>query len=787
MRARLAILSLAALIALPGILRAQELVERIDIVGNERVTRETIMYYLQVREGDPYNEELIRKDFRVLWSTGFFADIKMETEEGARGKIIRIRLEENPVIKAITYKTGKKVKEDDIVNKLKEKDQYILPYSYYNPSKLQRVVKTIEELLTEKGLQAGKVAVETVKKGKSEVEVEFAVDEGPKVRVGEIDFTGRPKLPASALREAMKENQQYSLFSVIAGKNAFKQNKMTDDLAGLKKKYQENGYMEATVGEPKYSQTTVRTWPFFKAQPMTKITIPVDAGYLYRVGEVKIDGNKVFIGARLLELVKMKTGDVYSTAVREKAIEDIGELFRNYGYLWGQVIPVENLDPKNKVVNLTFNITEGEMCILRKLEFKGNVFTKDKVIRREMLLREGDLFRLALFKDSILRVKQLGLVDVEKDPDVKPDPADPTQFDVTVQVKELQRNNIQFTAGYSGYEGTFVAITYSTVNFLGAGENLEATAQYGKRIRNFSFGFTEPYVFDNPISTGFNIYSRYFVYPYLYNQDSKGIDLNLGARIVWPWQTSLVYSYQKLNMTQYNPSTSDDESISTYYTSLYSSMLYTGMYGFGRYNMSSISLSAYRSTIDSPLTPSSGTLYLASIKYAGTFLGGEVHMVKPRFEFTHYQPITRGQSVGVHVQYTFAKSLRGSEIPFWERFYMGGERDIRGYEIYTIGERDPNGYNLGGVKSFVFNAEYILHVGGVDSPLYLIAFHDRGNAYGADQKVALKDMYSSTGLEARIFVPALRVPFRLIFAYNNRRIYADDSNFAFRFAIGTTF
>ena len=126
------------------------------------------------------------------------------------------------------------------------------------------------------------------------------------------------------------------------------------------------------------------------------------------------------------------------------------------------------------------------MCILRRLEFKGNVFTKDKVIRREMLLREGDIFRLALFKNSVLRVKQLGLVDVEKDPDVKPDADDPTQFDVTMQVKELQRNNIQFTAGYSGYEGTFVAVTYSTVNFLGAGENLEMTAQYGKRVKNYS-------------------------------------------------------------------------------------------------------------------------------------------------------------------------------------------------------------------------------------------------------------------------------------------------------------
>ena len=252
---------------------------------------------------------------------------------------------------------------------------------------------------------------------------------------------------------------------------------------------------------------------------------------------------------------------------------------------------------------------------------------------------------------------------------------------------------------------------------------------------------------------------------------------------------NLTYSYPEAqHQPVHRPRTPTDEAISTYYTIMYSSMLYSGMYGFGSYNMSSISPSLYRSTIDSPLTPSSGTLYLASLKYAGTFLGGEVDMVKPRFEFTHYQPIIQGQSHRASTSSTRSSSpLRGSEIPFWERFYLGGERDIRGYEIYTIGQRDESGNNMGGVKSFVFNAEYILHVGGADSPLYLIAFHDRGNAYGAEQKVSLKDMYTSTGLEARIFVPALRVPFRLIFSYNNRRIYEGDSNFAFRFAIGTTF
>ncbi len=527
---------------------AQETVERIEIVGNDRVTKETILYYLSAREGDYFNEELLKRDFRVLWSTGFFANVRIERAEGTKGKIIRIVVEENPVIKTVVYKTGKKVKEDDIVNKLKEKDEYILPYSYYSPAKVQKIKRTIGDLLAEKGLQAAKIDTEVARKGKNEVDLTFRIDEGPKVRVGEVVFEGRSKLPESALREAMKDNKTHNVLSWIGGKDVFKQNKIPDDVELIKKRFQENGYMEATVGEPRIETIEKRTI-FFRKQKMMRLVIPVHAGYLYRVGEIKVEGNKAVNGKYLRSLVKLEKGQVYSTQVREKAIEKMGETYRDGGYLYAQVAPVESLDPKRKVVNVTFNVYEGEVAFLHRLEFRGNNYTKDKVIRREMLIREGDRFSLAYFKDSILRIKQLGLVDLEKEPDIKPNPEDPAQIDVQVNVKELQRNNIQFTAGYSGYEGTFVALSYSTVNFLGAGETLEFMVQTGKRVKNYSFGFTEPYLFDQPITLGFNVFDRRIDYPYLYNQKSRGADLTIGARLFGYWRANVTYSYQNVNVS----------------------------------------------------------------------------------------------------------------------------------------------------------------------------------------------------------------------------------------------
>lgn len=753
-------------LSVPLSIFGQDVLEKIEIIGNDRVTRETILYYLSSREGDLYNEDLLKKDLRVLWSTGFFSNVQIVKENGTQGKVIKILVEENPLIKNITYKTGKKVKEDDIVNKLKEKDEYVLPYSYYDPYKIQKIEQTIRELLLEKGLEAGEVKVDIDKKGKHELDVIFNVNEGPKIRVGEIVFTGKPKLSSSILRGAIKENRKHGIISWILGKDTFKKNMLQEDLTSLKKKLQEKGFMEAVVGEPRIEDMTKRSI-FFRKQKMKRIIIPVDAGYRYTVGDIKIEGNKVITSKYLESLVKLKKGEIYSTKKREKSVEEIGEVYQNFGHLYAQIMPVESLDPKRKKVNLTFNIYEGEVAYLHRLEIKGNTYTKDKVIRREMLLREGDRFSLALFKDSLLRVRQLGLVDLEEGtpPDIRPNPEDPKQINVTLQVQELQRNNIQFTAGYSGYEGTFIALSYSTVNFLGAGEKLQLMLQYGKRIRNYMFGFSEPYVFDRPITLGFNIYNRYIILPYLYDQKSKGADLIIGARIKGYWRTNLTYTFQHINI--------DVPDDSPYSSSPY---LYEGAY-----TVSSILPTIYRSTVDSPLTPSRGALYLLSCKFAGSFLGGDIDLIKPRFEWTQYIPVLGKTSLGFHFEYQFVKAYGGSRIPVWERFYLGGERSIRGYDIYTIYNREKN---LGGTKSLVMNAEYIIPMGG---PLYVIFFFDAGNSLSEEQKLSLKDLYTSKGVEARIFVPALRIPFRLIFSFNSPKIRPEDSNFAFRFAIGTTF
>ena len=773
-------LVLTVLLVIPVLASAQERIEKIEIVGNDRVTRETIIYYLTSREGDFYSEDLLKQDLRVLWSTGFFGNIRIEQQEGTAGRIVRIVVEENPVVKTINFKTGKKLKEDDISNKLKEKDEYILPYSYYSAAKVQKVVATITSLLLEKGMYAAKVEVDTDRK-KNEIDLTFKIDEGPRVRVAEVVLTGNPKLPATVLMASMKSNRPHGLISWMAGSDVYKENKLTEDLEKIKAKFQEHGYMEATVGQPQVEQIQKRTL-LFKKQTMLRVSIPVNAGDRYTVGEVSLEGNKVIKTIYLRTLVKLEKGDVYNVKLREKAVEKLTEAYRDIGYLYIQVMPVESLDPKNKIVNLAYNLSENEVAYLNRLEFRGNTFTKDKVIRREMILREGDRFSLAMFKDSLLRIKQLGLVDVDKDPDIKPDGEDVSKINATVNVKELQRNNVQFSAGYSGYEGFFVAASYSTVNFLGGGENVEIMAQYGGRVRNFGIGVSEPYFLDLPISLGINLYNRYMDMPYLYARKDIGADITTGARLKGYLRGSLTYSYSNISLSESKYSGSGYPGYGSPYASSY--YYYGGAYGFGKYNVSAIIPTVYRTTIDSPITPTRGMMYLASAKFAGGPLGGDVDFIKPKLEFSYFQPTFPKQVFGFHAVYQFIRSSEASTVPYWERFYLGGERDIRGYEIYSIGPRNSDGYLMGGTKAAVVNFEYQFQIGG---PLNLILFHDMGNSLLDGQNFTLGDLYMSSGIEARVFVPALRVPFRLIFAYNNRLIYPGDSHVAFRFAIGTTF
>jgi len=416
-------------------------------------------------------------------------------------------------------------------------------------------------------------------------------------------------------------------------------------------------------------------------------------------------------------------------------------------------------------------IHEGEVAYVGKLEFKGNTFTKDEVIRREWFLREGQRFNTSYLETSITRMKQLGLVSIDKMPEIKPNPEDPQKVDITAEVRELSRQMINFNVGYSGYDGWFIALGYSTQNFMGMGESLSLQLQSGTRAKQYQLSFTEPYLL-NTASLGFSVHKTSVAYPLLYTRRGEGFNVNTSFRFWRYYGASLYYSFENVEISDVNTDLTYYNPYSYYY------------YSEGKRSISALSPTIYYSTVDSPIFPSRGTKYLFTYRYSGGFLGGDVDLHKTKLQFVKFIPITKHHTLGMQLVHEEIFKFGNNEVPLYEKIFLGGERSIRGFDIYRIGPRTASGTVIGGSKALYLNLEYQI---ALNQQISFVFFYDVGNAYDFGQPISLKNVYSSMGLEFKIFVPMLNVPFRLIFAYNPRVLEPEDSNFVFRFAVGPSF
>ncbi len=753
-----------------------DMVKKIVLKGNRKVSRDAILFYLKTQENGVYSDNLLKEDFKTLWETGFFKNIKIDEENLEGGKQITFTFIENPVISKIIYNTSKKFSEKDIIEKLQEKDITLATYTYYHPHKMKMIEEIIQEMMLEKSFNDGSVSIDVKENLKlASVELTINVKKGSKTRIGEISFSGIDKklISASFLKGGLKNNKEHSLINAILGKDSFSKDKIEEDLKEVTLRLRQKGFLEAKIGNPKYSYFSKKN-VFGSVKKMMKIDIPVDLGPKYFFRDVDVEGNKIVRTEFLKRFITLQKGKVYNLKKRNKNIEDLRKFYGSIGYFYCQVVPEENLNPETKQVDLTIRVHEGEITFLGKLEFRGNTFTKDHVIRREWFLREGKVLNSNMLEASITRMKQLGLVTIEKMPDIKPDPDDPQKINITAEVKEMNRQMINFNLGYSGYDGWFIALGYQTQNFLGMGESFGVNIKTGTRTKNYSISFTEPRIFQLPASLGLSVFKRKMRYPYMYTSDGTGFNISSSARFWRFWGATLQYSFEDTEISE----VSDDINFSNSYLSYY--------YTDGRRKNSSLSPTLYYSTIDSPLFPTRGIKFLLNYRYSGGFLGGTLNLHKLKFEFTKFFKIPKTSHVfGVNFVYQKMKGFGGEQtIPFYENFFLGGERSIRGFDVYRIGPRNERGAVIGGDKSFYMNVEYRIHL---NEQISFNLFGDFGNVYGQHQTMDLANIYSSMGAELKIFVPMLNVPFRLIFAYNPRVLYSEDNNFVFKFAIGPSF
>jgi outer membrane protein insertion porin family len=842
-----------------------EIIESIEFRGARRVPQDTLRALIYSKVGDVYNEDTLRRDLTALWNTGRFDDIRIEAEQGRTGLIVRFALTERRVIRSIDYQGIHSVTVSEILDRFKERRVGLTVESQYDPNKVQRAAVALKEFLAERGRQYATVDPVIEQIPPSSLKVTFNVNEGPKVKVGEIKIEGNKAFTQRQVVRAMKNTHPIGIPYSIVLENLFAKtydmDKLEEDKERVRSAYQDKGYftakaLDATVN---IRRTGGGGWrlPLLKPNKpgiFADIKLPVEEGRLYHLNNMNFVGVKLFRAPETLgpALFKMQKGDVFSTAKLRDGLKNMRDLYGQFGYM--DFVPEPSFDfPGGDQIDLTLTADEGKQFFVRRIEFSGNTTTRDKVIRREILLDEGDMFNSKLWEVSLLRLNQLGYFEPlkkEDAADIRPNRQLNT-VDITLKVKERGKNSIGLNGGVSGIAGSFLGFNYSTNNFLGLGETLSLDSQLGTRLRSASFGFTEPYLFDRPIQTGF----RVFIQRFNFNQGQEASIL-AGANLI-PLYNSLG-TQNLLNYTQnsygFSLSSSyqlkrsfsrvgitygyEDSSIKTLTNAAQDYFQYINFSGVSGPNSlngvrtSHVTPSYSYNTVNSPLNPTAGRSIFLSIDTAGSVLGGNVNTIRPAVDLKYFKPspLNRKHVLAFHFSGDIETGYGGKEIPPFTRRFIGGEQDVRGYEIWgitpigfipssaTINVLNADGsartqatvsngvvvqtpvtmtiptYQLitpGGDTTAVGNFEYrIPIVGPVTAALFFDAGVNRilrpsqlsvvqsrvdqlnelfpSAGFSSNVKIApgTQAVRTSTGLEIQVLLPVVQAPFRVYFAYN---------------------
>ena len=782
-------------------------IERIDVQGNQFLQRETLLFYVQAKAGDPYDERRLREDFKRLWDTGFLEDLQIDVTDGPKGKIVTFRVSERKRIQIVDYRGSKDLTTTNIEDELKKREAQIKLDTFYDPAKARRVEAIIKEMLSVKGRPFATVKHEAKTIGGSGQQLSFVITDGPKAKIKKISFSGNSVYSDAKLRAKLKNLKEPGFFNLswLGGKTTYTEQKWLGgeekdphgDRGRIEDFYLNNGYVTSRIGQPRITYIDDKPGKK-KPTKYMKIEIPVTEGDQYRVGEVKFEGLTVLKEDFVRGFFKMHPNDVYNDSRFKKAYEKLRDVYGTLGYFQWTGGTMRKPDPEKKVVDITVKMEEDKQYFLGRINFTGNDSTRDKVIRREIYMNEGDVFNTEALKMSIKRVNQLGYFkQMEGAPDIKPSEDADNKVDVTFKVEEQNRNQFTFGGGVSGLEGTFINASFSTTNFLGAGETFSVYAQTGRRTKNYSLSISEPYFLDRPITAGVDLFKRKITYQSYYNiggytQESTGLSLVTGF-LVGKWSRAFLnYTYEVIKLSEANAS-------DLYYNSIYGGTSGGGVqYGpaydpllmgdYGQRKESRITPNIVYNTVDNPFSPRRGMRHTLTMQFTGGPLGGTVNYLRPTAEAIVYVPQGRKFALGVRAEASWIMPFADTKVlPYYQRYFIGGETQVRGYQIRSIGPVDSQRRALGGNKFFVFNAEYYWDVFG---PLRLLAYFDAGQAFIEGDRMRIDQLRISTGFEGRFIMPVLNVPFRLIWAYNPNRsdyekLYVDKSTF--KFAVGTTF
>jgi len=527
-------------------------IDSIRVIGNRRIPKETVLARLFTHPGDAYDPISIERDFNSLWNTGYFENLRIEREDSDKGIILDIFVKEKPTIREINYKGLNAVSQSDVLDRFKKEKVGLTVESQYDAAKILRATTVLKDILSEHGHQFAIVKLDIKDIPPASVQVNFNIKEGPTVKVGNIKFVGNQHLSGLILRRSMKNLKPigipYSIILEDIFPQTFDASKLEEDTERVRLAYRDKGYANAAIEEPK---TQIRdegglNWFTFRPNKGKRIDIlmPVEEGARYRLGTITFTGNKAVSNTKALRgTFVLKDGDWFNATMIQKGLENLKKAYGQLGYINFGAIPKPIYDDQKKTVSLEIDIDEGKPFYVSRIEFQGNTITRDKVIRRELMLDEGSVYNSQLWEYSLLRLNQLEYFEalkVDQDSEAHQD-AEAGTVDLLLKVKEKGKNSIGLNGGVSGLSGAFLGVNYQTNNFLGLGETLSLQGNLGNVSRQFMFGFSQPYLKNRPLNLGFQLFNTKQDYNASKSyQTTSGLSANLTAA-----QQSLTQNYNQ--------------------------------------------------------------------------------------------------------------------------------------------------------------------------------------------------------------------------------------------------
>jgi outer membrane protein insertion porin family len=690
-------------------------IDSIRVIGNRRIPKETVLARLFTHPGDTYDPISIERDFNSLWNTAYFDDLRIEREDTEKGIILDIFVREKPTIREINYKGLNAVSQSDVLDRFKKEKVGLSVESQYDPAKIKRGETVLKDILSEHGHQFATIKTEVKTIPPASVQVNFNIKEGPTVKVGQIRFTNNPHLNGLLLRRSMKNLRPvgipYSVFFEDLFPRTFDASKLEEDTERVRQAYRDKGYYNAAVEEPK---TQIRdqgglNWFTFRPNKGKRIDIlmPIDEGARYRLGTITFTGNKAVHNEKALRSTfAVKDGDWFNATLIGKGLENLKKAYGQLGYINFGAIPKPEFDEQKKTVSLNIDIDEGKPFYVSRIEFEGNTTTRDKVIRRELMLEEGQVYNSQLWEYSLLRLNQLEYFEplkVDQDSEAHQD-AEAGTVDLLLKVKEKGKNSIGMNGGMSGMNGAFLGVNYQTNNFLGLGETLSLQANLGSVNRTFTFGFSQPYIRNQPLNLGFQVFNNKQDYNAAksstisgqsvnmtaaqqamtqnYNQSSEGFNISAS----YPLKR---HAFQRIGFT-YSLSKSTISAFSTASQTLFQTMSFrSGIQGSNALSgivNSMASLSYSYNTINNPMRPRNGREFSAVLQTSGIW--GNVRYFTPMVAYKQFMPMhylipspTGRNVLGLRAQLSYVQGYGGDVAPPNNRFYSGGEGELRGFDV----------------------------------------------------------------------------------------------------------